>query len=354
MKIGIYTDLHIAYTSSILPLAYSTSSKYTTRLQMIIDTGKWLNKLFTDNNVDIIVNGGDTCDSNILKSTEITALAEFFKQFTSDIPHYVITGNHEILDENSEFHATAILDGIGSITVVNKPTKINNYISVLPYMNSNNIDNNLLKSLSNNLLVSHIDIMGSALRAEYIMDTGINSEMLAEYFDFVANGHLHTAEHIHTSKNNVWNIGSVSSISFVDNNEYIPSAIIYDTDTKMFERFENPYTILFRKLNVNSIADVISQTNNLSDNYKYVVRVTCPYDCREEIRQYLDSLSKVITYRVVSNNYGKSINLSNDSLLIKNLDRQSDMKTEFIKFLNKNSDSMKYPIKEYMKVLEDV
>lgn len=354
MKVGIYTDLHCAYTSSILPLACPTSSKYTTRLQMIIDTGKWLNELFTNNKVDMIVNGGDTCDSNILKSTEITALADFFKQFTSDIPHYVITGNHEILDEDSEFHATAILDGIGTITVINKPTKINDCVSVLPYMNSNNIDNNLLKSLSNNLLVSHIDIMGSALRAEYIMDTGVNPEMLAEYFDFVANGHLHTAEHVHTSKNNVWNIGSTSSVSFVDNNEYIPSAIIYDTDTKTFKRYENPYTILFRKLSADSVSDVINQINNLSDDHKYVVRITCPYDCREEIRQYLDGQSKVITYRVVSNNHGKSINLSNNSLLIKNLDRRSDMKTEFIKFLNKNSDSMKYPMKEYMKVLENI
>lgn len=353
MKIGIYTDLHCSYTSSILPIN-TQGTKFSTRLQMIIDTGEWLNNLFNSNGVDMIINGGDTCDSNILKSTEITALSEFFKKFDGGIPHYVITGNHEILDDESEFHATSILDGLPNIYVISKPKKLNDCVSVLPYRKDTEVSNELLKSLSNKLLVSHIDIMGSSLRAEYIMDSGVSPELLAEYFDFVANGHLHTAERVNTSKNTVYNIGSVSSVSFVDNNGYIPSAVIYDTDTGKLERFCNPHAILFRKINVGSVSELINVVTGMNSSYRYVIRVTCPYDCRDDIRNFLSGRENVLSYRVVSNNQGKTVNLSGDSLLVKNLDRRSDMKSEFVKFLNSNPDSMKYPMKEYMEVLGNI
>ena len=75
MKLGIVADMHLAYTSSILPI-YKKDSIHTTRLQYMIDTVKWYTKLFEEQGCDYIINLGDLTDSNILRSEEITALAE--------------------------------------------------------------------------------------------------------------------------------------------------------------------------------------------------------------------------------------------------------------------------------------
>ena len=253
MKILIYSDLHCSYTSSILPLYTGKKDIYTTRLRMIIETGRWLSNLAQEKKVDLIINGGDTFDSTLIKTEELNAIREFFSFFEElPIPHHVIVGNHEKVNEN--FNASEILSGFKNITVEKIPRKINEFVSVLPYKDSKEIDSSLLKEISNQLLISHIDIQGSCLRDSYILDSGVNPELLSEFFEFVANGHLHTAERLETSKNQVWNIGGVSSISFVDNQEYIPSAVIYNTESNSFERVNNPCSILFRRITIDSVS----------------------------------------------------------------------------------------------------
>lgn len=346
MKILVYTDLHCSYTSSIMPLYYK-DSKYTTRLQMIIDTGKWLNKVATLGKVDMIINGGDTTDSHILRSEEITALSEFFRAIQYDCRHIIITGNHDTFDNNVNFYSTSILSNINNIEVYNKPTKINDELSVLPYASTENISLDTLKSISNKVLLSHIDIKGSHLRSDYIMDTGIDPEILAEYFNLVLNGHLHTAEEIITSKNKIHNIGGISSISFSDSNSYIPSACIIDTETLKIDRYENPFAILFRRLTVNSIEDLLNKIKKFTTKHKYILRVNSPYNIRDEVREILSNKSNVITYRVVSNMIDKRISLSDTN----KLDLVDDIESEFINYLKNNTDSLNYPLGKYLEVL---
>ena len=54
MKYLIFTDLHASYNSSIMPL-YCEGSKYTTRLQMIIDTLRWIFDTSKKEKVDKII-----------------------------------------------------------------------------------------------------------------------------------------------------------------------------------------------------------------------------------------------------------------------------------------------------------
>ena len=58
MKYLIFTDLHLSYNSSILPLSCKNSI-YTTRLQMCIDTLKRVFNVAKQENVDKIIFGGD-------------------------------------------------------------------------------------------------------------------------------------------------------------------------------------------------------------------------------------------------------------------------------------------------------
>lgn len=349
MKIGIYSDLHISVTSSIMPI-YCKDSKYTTRLQMMIDTARWMYKVFEDEKVELILNGGDTMDSHTIRSEEISALSEFYS-YSRGVPEIHIPGNHEILDTELNFYSDSILNNLDFITIYDKPTKVNDIISVIPYMRAEDISNDMLKSLSNKILLSHIDIKGSHLRPDYIMDSGVNPELLSEYFEFTVNGHLHTAEKLDTTNGIIWNIGSITSGSFNDNNNYIPSICILDTETMNIKRVSNPCAILFRRMNIDSIENLKSKIKSLDKKYKYILRVTAPYNIREATRSILGDEKSIVTYRVVSDmSKSHSISIANSN----DLDIKTDMKKEFIEFLNKNSESLNYPLEEYLNVIKEV
>ena len=118
MRVGIYTDIHCSYTSSILPL-HIDNSCYTARLKMVVDTFKWMYELFEHNNVDYIVNCGDLFDSYRLRAEEISAMAESLS-YNSGIPEYHIIGNHEVMDVRRNFYATALLNNYNYISYYNK------------------------------------------------------------------------------------------------------------------------------------------------------------------------------------------------------------------------------------------
>lgn len=351
MKIGIYTDPHISINSSILPLYYYEGI-YSTRLTMMIRTFKWMYKLFDNNDVELIINGGDTFDSHTLKAEEIKAASECFS-YSSGIKEYHIIGNHDTLDNSRNYYATAILDGFPFITVCNQPIKINDTVSLIPYMHSDLIDTNMLKSIENKVLVSHIDIAGSHLRPDYIMDSGINPELLANYFEVTFNGHLHTREIIETSRNKVINVGSCTSNSFSDNNTYIPGVCIYDTDSDKIEYYNNPFAILFRRIDASSESELISKLDNMDNNYEYAIRLRVPYNVTNHAREIISGRSNIIAYRVISS-VDKSFSMkkmNNTKIELKN-----NIAEEFINFLQEENESftVKYPIDKYLEVLKNV
>lgn len=359
MKLGIYSDVHACYTSSIMP-NHSNDSKYSVRLQMVIDTFKWMYEQFEKENVDLICNCGDLFDRHTVRAEELNAVSDAYK-YSKGTKEIHIVGNHEILDTNRDFYSTALLSNFPFITICDSPMKIDDTISVLPYMRTEDITDALLRGLSNKVLLSHIDIMGSHLRADYIMDTGVNCELLAEYFDMTINGHLHTAEKMDTTKNQVWNIGSLTSSSFSDSNEYIPSICIYDTDTKKLKRINCPYAILFRRMTITSLKDLLSRLetlNNISHGnqninngkYRYILRVNAPYDIKDKVRDIINNTDNIIASKVTV--------IVDDNTVIRTvktdkIDTVQDVKNEFSKFLD-SVETLKYPINLYKNILDDV
>lgn len=194
MKLGIVADMHLAYTSSILPI-YQKDTKYSTRLQYMIDTVKWYHKLFEQQGCDYIIDLGDLTDSNILRSEELTALAECYQDRTEkSIPIFYITGNHDTLTNDHRFSATSILNTVPKFNVIDHPTKmtlINDSeelnCTFLPYINWKEIDHQFLKEWNSDILFSHIDIMGSALYKAFGNDIGIDPELLCMYYNKVFN-----------------------------------------------------------------------------------------------------------------------------------------------------------------------
>lgn len=343
MKIGIFADMHISTTSSILPLT-SSDSKWTRRLKMMKDTYDWMMDIFKEKKVDVIVNLGDFFDSHTLTSEELSLYSEFKP---IDIPVFSLVGNHEVL--NKMYYSCSILDN-----VIDEPKLLDIHgckLAFLPYMKSEDVTSELLSKISsdNCILFSHIDIKGSMLRPDYIMSSGVEPELLSWYFGTVFNGHLHTYEKMLVSDCNIYNIGSVTSKSFSDSNDYIPHISIYDTESKSLEFFDNHNAVLFRKISGNSLYDIITALDKLDSSYEYAIRATVPYSIVKDVNEELRKQDKVSSFRVI----GK---ISNNSDVINNSVNSSvdiaDMGEEFINFLEDRTDR-KYSMKDYESIIKE-
>lgn len=349
MLLGIYTDMHCAYTSSIMPL-YTDSSKYTTRLDMIIKSGKWMYDLFDYYHVDLIANLGDTFDKNIIKSEELTAISEFYS-YSKEVPEIVLVGNHEMV--NGEFNAINILDNYSFITVYDSPCKLNDEISVIPYMKIEDITYDLLSELNNKILLSHIDIKGSSIRTGYDLEFGVDPEYLSMNFETTLNGHIHKHSVVNTSDNKVINVGSMTSMSFSDSNSYIPGVMIYDTETRKFEFFENPWAVLFRKYYIKDmkhLVDIIGR--NINKKYKYIIGVEVPYEIRDDARTYLSNNENIIASRVTTYiKEGTSIVTESNQ---NRISLYSNINGEFLSFIKDNQNLLKYPYDKYEDIISKI
>lgn len=363
MKFLIVADMHLSYTSSILPI-YQKDSMYTTRLQYIIDTVKWYEQLAKDEHVDYIINLGDLTDSNILRAEELTALAEAYScRDKNSIPELYIVGNHDTLTDDHRYNATSILRSIPGFTIFNKPTKMelktdndSKEVTFLPYMNWKDIDHEFLKKYNSDILFSHIDITGSSLYKAFSIDIGIDPNLLCMYFNNVYNGHIHLQERLECSKNNIWNVGSLTSSSFSDSNKYIPGAHIVDTELNSFKTIPNPYDILFRKFSIESITELKTQLSKLDKTYRYVLRIDVPYKLKEDISKMLEKEDYVIASRLIINrkNIGASIN---DVTQLEIVDK-NNIKYKFIDFIKSFEDDtgkeLKYPVKSYTDLISNI
>ena len=121
--LGIYSDVHTVNKSSIMPY-HSTDSKYSVRLQMIIDTFKWMYNVFENEHVDVICNCGDLFDSHIVRAEELNAISDCYR-YSKGTREIHIIGNHEIFDNNRNFYSTAMLKNFPFIEIPNY------YISII-------------------------------------------------------------------------------------------------------------------------------------------------------------------------------------------------------------------------------
>lgn len=345
MKIGVYTDIHCCYTSSILPI-HCESSTYTTRLQMIIDTFRWMYDIFEQQEVDFIVNCGDLFDSCNVRSEEISALAKALS-YSRGIPEYHILGNHDTLDKRRYFYSTALLSGFPYIEIIDNPTKLNNGVSFLPYMEADKAQE-ILGCLQNDILFSHLDIQGSRLNQFKVLEEGTDPKALSNLFKLVINGHIHSYQRI---KSNVYNIGSTTSLSFSDNSDYCPGITIVDTDSFDILRISNPYAIRFIKFNFKDLnknqclSYLDSKLSNIAN--KVVLKIDCKGELKETLAQYVGNFENVLTCKVVG--YGCRATESGSEVI------QSATKDNVVTSLDhflSGCDDLKYSLDIYKQIIK--
>ena len=247
---------------------------------------------------------------------------------------------------NSDFNAVALLNNIKNITVVSDPYSVD-YMGIklafLPYCDYNY----LLTYPEGDILFSHNDIQGSTVRGDFKLPDGIETQTLKRY-KVVFNGHIHKPSIFE----NVINVGSITTHSFSDDNDFIPQCYIFNTDTmKMENVIQSTACPLFRKIEVkdtNQLNDKIQEFRS-QQYYKFVLQVTCPYNIKEDIKQILDNTDIIVSYRL-SVKINKADNEINKPVIesFNNI----DIKQNFNQFLE--TLDLKYPLDAYKSVLEEV
>jgi len=292
MKLGIYTDAHFSLTSSI----YSRirGHKYSSRLDMLVESFKWMYKTFEDHGVDIIINAGDLISSDILKPEENSAIYEAFS-YRGNIPEYHILGNHEIKDKNKEHHSMSLLRGYDNIEILDEMKVLefeDESIILMPFTSSEDSYNELYELLENSdkskkqYLFTHASYIGESYN-RYIEMNGLDKlKLVTSYSNLKAifNGHIHNIK----DEEIYHQIGSLTGNSFSDNyDEGYPGVVIYDTKTDKLERVVNPKSVLFFKIKADTVRSIYNQIAKMPRDQPKCLRVDVPYSIKDNASEYL-------------------------------------------------------------------
>lgn len=294
LLLGICSDMHVSEASSMMR-GRSSDGYYSIRLQMIVDTYKWMYELF-GRDVDVIVDAGDLLDDVSISAEEIEALSEAFS-YSKGVPEWHICGTHEMYDRQGLYSSVSHLGLLPDFQVFKQPQKVNDEVSVLPY-NKNYDDKAMLENIANKVLVSHNDIQGIRFGNKKASEVGFRIEDFDGNFEVVLNGHYHS----YSTIGRVINIGSSVSHSFSDYyaNGY-PSVHVFDTETLKIESYFNKNAILFYSIEASSIDELAAKIGELDRDFACVLSIVVPYQLRDEARGYVDRLSglRVLNSRVV-------------------------------------------------------
>lgn len=362
-KIGIYSDVHISHTSSILPLYLDKyDDLYTTRLSMCKKSINWAYKIFKEQNVDYIVNCGDTFNSHTLYSDEISAFTDI-----KDIMHLVhsekpgfaihLIGNHDKFNDN--FSSINMLKLIPNNFIVDKYfyRSIDDIdIYAISYFNVTEFNELILemmekypRSNKKSILFMHGDINGSYLSGIKKIENHISTELLTKYFDIVINGHIHCHEKIYDKNNRqIYNIGSLTTHSFADSDNHIAACYVLDTKNMSITQFENPYQILFKSYEIKNIHELKDICDSLNNNYNYILKIKCPFNVKSKAESVLNQYMNIIKYKFVfiynkDNMFNKSVNINKTNSI-------NDLQEEFIRFIS-NRDDLKADVNQYNQLI---
>ena len=310
MRIGICGDIHWSKYSSIVR---SRGTKYSTRLEKLIETINWFELTCYNNNCDCIIYLGDFFDACDVDSESITALQEIK---WSHQQHYFITGNHEMGRSNLEFSSAHLFNLCPNTNTIDTVCNIKDVINdtdiiFLPYILE--LDRKPLEEYlkpfkaQNTIVMSHNDISGIQMGA-YLSKDGFSIEEIEENCSLFINGHLHNGAEI---GKNIINLGNLTGQNFSeDAYKYKHQCMILDTDTHNIDFIENPYAMNFFKLDFTKyqnneeckdrMFNILHELNNA------VITVKCNTEILDFVRETINNSPYIIESRII-------LDLSNQS-----------------------------------------
>ena len=291
MRILIVGDVHFCSYSSILR---SRGAKYSTRIEKLLESLDWVERLAEERDVDEEVYLGDFMDRSDVSAEEITALRDIG---WSEKPKTFIVGNHESNVSSLFFNST---NALGRWHVASKPEYVGSKgIVFLPYVTED--ERKPLQAYFDELGVdgkpivfSHNDIKDMQVGA-FVSKIGFSISEIGETCAMFVNGHIHNGGWVSP---NLLNLGNLTGQNFgEDAFRYGHRVAILDTETMGFEFFDNPHAMNFYKITVTDGAS-LGTLSGLKNNA--VLSVKCPESMVREARSALDSAGdSILAYKIV-------------------------------------------------------
>lgn len=308
MKILFFSDNHWSQYSSIIR---NRGERYSKRLENQIATMNWVEQIALENNCGLVCCLGDFFDKAELNAEEISALTEVH---WNCIHHIFIVGNHEV--KTYEHNSLNALYS-DNYEVFNAPAAYklpneNIQLCIFPYMlNKYNRDKllGLVADNHRNILLTHNNIKGVQMGSVITQD-GIELSDIENSFDLCFNGHYHNGCNV---SDKIINIGNITGQNFSEDAcEYSHHAILFDTDTFVYEFIENPYAFNFYKLSE-------EEFNNYYDKLKSnsVLSVKVKENHCDEIKEKILNNKNIVQYRIIVEPNKKDICETNTVDLIK-------------------------------------
>lgn len=330
MKILIVGDVHWSTYSSIVR---SRGKKYSTRLENLIDSVNWAERMADEENCDRIIYLGDFFDKADLTAEEITALTEIK---WSNKHHTLIMGNHESNISTLEYSS--------AFTLLSKKFEIINKIRMedmsddnngmqfvyIPYTKEENrkdtikdLTNYLMSNENKTIVFSHNDL--KVRYGMYESKQGYDLKDIEDNCDLFINGHIHNGAFVNF-KQTIVNIGNLTGQNFSeDASTYAHNIGILDTDKLTLDFIINPYAFNFYKFEINKENDIIDNLNTLETNA--VLAIKCKNDLTEELQKALDYHKEKITACRITVYYDETLNSEETTdLKLNNVDHLTQFK----------------------------
>lgn len=248
MRFCFYTDPHFAQNSSIVR---SMGTKYSTRLENLINSINWVEELAYNCNCSAIICGGDFFDSTQLNSMEISAMKEIR---WAPMTHFFLTGNHEASVSNLQFSTSDIFNLCQSAIVVSSAEEYSFDeaddvdFCFIPYVIEKErkpISEYIKRDAKKRIIFSHNDIKGVQY-GQFMTVDGFDIQDIESNCDLFLNGHIHSCSWV-TDK--IINVGNLTGQNFTeDATKFEHIAVVVDTDTMSVTPYRNPYAFNFYKL----------------------------------------------------------------------------------------------------------
>lgn len=296
MKIGIVGDIHLSRYSSILRCR---AGNFSTRLEGLIKSLSWAEKIFEENGCDEEIFLGDTFDTPDVDSETITALSEVVWHNKPRLRHFIV-GNHESGVASLKYNSTQMLYKLGVIEDKPYIYPVDEHCEILflPYITEDN-RKPLVEYLENRhsdkklIICSHNDLKNFQM-GKFISTTGFDIDEIDNNCDICFNGHLHNEGRV---GDKIINLGVLSGMNFSEDAfKYVHHIAILDTETLEVKYFINPYAFNFYKVDIENESD-LSKLKNLRDNA--VVSIKCSNTYKDALKKTLEQVKNIVTYKII-------------------------------------------------------
>ena len=319
-KVAICGDVHWSIYSSIVR---KRGRKYSQRLENLIKSVNWFEKLAKDQGCNSEIFLGDTFDRPDLSAEEMTALQDI--KWNKLDKHFII-GNHESNISTLEYSSTKFFESLNA-NVVQKPqaVEINDKIDFhfIPYTLTEEVlplSNYIVNKDKKNIIFAHQDLAGLQY-GKFISKAGFDIDDIMNNCTLFFDGHLHNEQVINDK---IFLVGILSGQNFNEDAfkyEHLVYILTIDDDNSIsVESFVNPEAFNFYKIKIESKSD-FKLLSNLKNHA--VISVMCEESLIPEVSKLIKSNRNIAESRLtVFYNYQYDSEGNEPSILVDDYTKQ--------------------------------